>query len=156
MTGSLVQSRHRHTATRLILHNTEVVFAIGGTRTAGFAAVSTIEYYNVTSGVWKTVASPMLQGRLSHTTTLLLDGRLLNVGGQSTSGRLASAEIFDPITGTSQSVGSLHVARYLHSASIIGITGDVLVVGSGVTRGWLGQAEPPHRTSVPHHRTKSR
>ena len=129
MTGPLVQRRHRHTATRLILHNTEVVFAIGGSSTTGFASVPLIEYYNVTSGVWKALVSPMIQGRFSHTTTLLMDGRLLSAAGQSTSSRLASAEIFDPRTSTSQLVGSLHVARYLHSASIIESTGNILAVG---------------------------
>ena len=110
--GSMRGARHRHTATRLILRNTEVVFAIGGTRTIGFNPVSLIEYYNATSGRWSRMASPMRQGRFSHTTTLLMDGRLLSASGEGSAGRSASAEIFDPNTGTSTLVGSVKVPRY--------------------------------------------
>ena len=134
MTGSMASPRNRHTATRLTINDTDVVFVLGGSRTTSFNPVVAIEYYNATSGVWRTVVNPMRQGRLSHTTTLLLDGRLLGTGGQGNASRLASTEIFDPVTLTSQMVGSLNVGRYQHTATITSASGDVLVTG-GIAAG---------------------
>ena len=100
-TWSMVSPRNRHTATRLTINDTDVVFVLGGSRTTNFNPIQAIEYYKATSGVWRTVGDPMRQGRFSHTTTLLLDGRLLSTGGQGNASRLASTEIFDPVTLTS-------------------------------------------------------
>ena len=135
MTGSMASPRIRHTATRLTINDTDVVFVLGGSSTTNFDPIPAIEYYNATSGGWRTVVNPMRQGRFSHTTTLLLDGRLFSVGGQSNTSRLASAEIFDPTALTSQVVGSLKIARYEHTAAIISISGNVLVTGGMTSPG---------------------
>src|SRR5688500_8360204 len=52
-------------------------------------------------------------GRISFTGTLLRDGRVLVVGGNSTSGGLqASAELYDPATGRWTLTGSLRATRW--------------------------------------------
>ena len=135
MTGPMSSPRNRHTATRVTMNDTDVVFVLGGSWTTNYDQVPGIEYYNATSGVWRTIVDPMRQGRFSHTTTLLLDGRLLSAGGQTNTTRLASAEIFDPTALTSQVVGSLKVARYGHIAAIIAISGNVLVTGGMTSPG---------------------
>ncbi len=49
-------------------------------------------------------------------------------GGDGLSGERASAELYDPATGTWTLTGSLHVARQLHSATLLR-NGMVLVAG---------------------------
>ena len=50
------------------------------------------------SGTWAPTRD-LNVGRESHTATLLLDGKVLVVGGVGFSGILASAELYDPGTG---------------------------------------------------------
>ena len=45
-----------------------------------------------------------------HTATLLLDGRVLIVGGNS--GNVVTAELYDPLTGTFSAIGSLSRAPW--------------------------------------------
>jgi len=73
----------------------------------------------------------MTDGRQYHSATLLSDGRVLIVGGGSDYANrrfLASAEIFDPATGTFTSTGSLATARSYHTATLLN-DGRVLVAG---------------------------
>jgi Kelch motif len=74
--------------------------------------------------------------RASHSSTLLLSGKVLIAGGFAGSGGeyrpYASAELFDPGTGTFQSVASMSVGRSAHTASLLK-NGKVLIVG-----GWTG------------------
>jgi len=70
------------------------------------------------------------QGRWGHTATLLEDGRVLVVGGQKTaSGKLDTAEIFDPSTPSWSSAGSMAEKRGAgHTATLLE-DGRVLVTG---------------------------
>lgn len=76
----------------------------------------------VTDLAWRSVP-PMTVGRIGHTATLLRDGRVLVVGGYS-----ASAEIWDPLTGTFKVTGSMAHLRTDHAAALMS-DGRVLVVG---------------------------
>ena len=79
--------------------------------------------------------------RESATATLLRDGRVLVAGGHA--GRheairiYASAEVYDPRTGTFQRVGDMHVARHKHDAMLLH-DGRVLIVGGSDARDDLG------------------
>ena len=65
--------------------------------------------------------------RRFHTATLLPNGQVL-VAGVVSSNYLASAELFNPATGTWTVTGSLHTARYWHTATLLP-NGQVLVTG---------------------------
>jgi len=70
----------------------------------------------------------MTAARRMHTATLLPDDKVLIVGGYGAGGVLASAELFDPRTGTFTPTGSLTTARGGHTAILLA-TGKVLIVG---------------------------
>ena len=67
-------------------------------------------------------------GRDEHTATLLADGRVLVAGGtDSNNDALASAELYDPETGSWSPTGNLLKPLTGHTATLLG-DGRVLVV----------------------------
>lgn len=75
-------------------------------------------------GVFTPTGSP-IEAREDHSATLLLDGRVLVVGGASSP---RTAEIWDPRTDSFSLTGSLAAGRYGHTARLLE-DGRVLVVG---------------------------
>jgi hypothetical protein len=71
----------------------------------------------------------MTDARYLHTATLLPDGRVLVAGGAFTDGR-ASAELYDPVTGTWTPTGSMTTGRLAFAATLLP-DGRVLVAGGG-------------------------
>lgn len=93
---------------------------------------------SVNEGQW-TTTDALAEGRYNHTATLLSDGRVLVVGGTQGGFNgvgLAGVEMYDPVTATWNSTGSLNNARNQHTATLLP-DGRVLVVG-----GWNGSSTP--------------
>ena len=80
--------------------------------------------------------------RSGHSATVMLDGRVLIVGGNNGSADLASAEIFDPVTGTIAAVASsLTTPRQGHLAFLLPNNNTVLIVGGTSAGAPLASAE---------------
>lgn len=140
-TGSLSVARSYHTAT--LLANGKVLIA-GGQLGSG-SATTGAELFNPATGTFSATGS-MRNPRRAHQATLLADGTVLIAGGsQDNSGAnvLTTAEIYDPITGTFSSTGSMHSARENHRAALLA-SGLVLITGGysgGGSSGYLASAE---------------
>jgi hypothetical protein len=112
-------------ASATLLGNGKVLVAGGG----GFiSALSSAELYDPATGTF-TATGEMSTRRAGHTATLLADGRVLVAGG-SLSGfpeaAVASAEIYDPATGTFTPTGSMATPRQDHTATLL-VDGRVLI-----------------------------
>src|SRR6185369_1840232 len=82
-----------------------------------------------------TPTGDMTTARSGHTQTLLPNGTVLVAGGryqplQSPSFSLASAELYDPTTGTFTATGSMTTPRQWHTATLLP-DGEVLIAGGG-------------------------
>jgi hypothetical protein len=126
-TSSMVASRVGHAAARL---SDGRVLLVGGDVEYGEEQIRqrpTAEIFDPASDTF-TATAPMVTGRERSTATLLRDGRVLVVGGYGGNGHpLASAEIFDPGSGTFEEV-EMVTARSEHSATLLP-DGRVLIAG---------------------------
>jgi deoxycytidylate deaminase len=126
-TGSLATARNLHTATLLLDGR---VLITGGNDTFDHA-VASAEVYDPKTGTFSATGS-MATARGFHTATLLADGRVLITGGGSAGWTpdhfVASAEIYDPKTGTFTATGPMTDARALHTATLLD-DGRVLMTG---------------------------
>jgi WD40 repeat protein len=140
-TGSLRQARRFHSTT--LLPNGKVLVA-GGSDTNG-TSLASAELYDPATGNWSLTGS-LAKRRASHTATLLPNGKVLVAAGYffvppatSDDGVIASAELYDPSTGSWSATGSLQTAREFHTATLL-TNGEVLVAG-GNNFNDLGTAE---------------
>ena len=143
-TGSMAIGRELPTATLLADGRVLVAGGYGGVTDGpggypeGTEALASAEVWDPESEVFEP-AGTLMGPRSGHTATLLLDGRVLIVGGSGPDGYLSSAEIWDPATLTSSATGSLDAARFGARAMLLA-DGRVLVLG-GETED--GQVAPP-------------
>jgi hypothetical protein len=117
-TGSLNSARVGDTATLL---NNGMVLLTGG---------ASAELYNPATGTFTSTGS-LNSARSYYTATLLNNGMVLIAGGTengSGSASLASAELYNPATGTFTPTGSLNIARLSHTATLLN-NGMVLIAG---------------------------
>jgi hypothetical protein len=127
-----------HTATLL---STGTVLVAGG-RGGSNLPTAACELYNPSTGTWKTTGS-MATGRERFIAALLSNGRVLVTGGSGFSRpkwySVATTEVYNPVTGSWTSTGSLKTGRSeLSSALLPG--GQVLVAG-GYGISYLSSAE---------------
>ena len=127
-TGSMATARQRHPAT--LLPNGKVLVA-GGDTSGGVRSTASVELYDPASGTWSVTGS-LAGSRELHTATLLPNGKVMVAGGlfvsSSSISVVASAELYDPGTGTWSATGGLTTARELHTATLLP-NGKVLVAG---------------------------
>jgi N-acetylneuraminic acid mutarotase len=128
-TGSLSTVRALHTAT--LLPNGTVLVA-GGLDKQGLS-LSSSEIYDPGAGSWRTTGR-LYVSRYTHTATLLPSGTVLVVAGDSSgasggiSGMTPTAEIYNPVSGTWTSTGSLGSGRDGHTATLLP-NGTALIAG---------------------------
>ena len=135
---NLNTARTRHTAT--LLKNDKVLVTGGQDYAAVDEYLNSAELYEPGTNTW-TATPSMSVDRNLHTATLLMDGRVLIVGGYDIliQGGMSSAEIYNPETNSFSGAADMAWARYSHQATLL-VDGKVLVTG-GRLEYWNGKAE---------------
>lgn len=133
------------------------VLVTGGSPVGMHAAAShnltSAEVYDPKTGKFSPTGS-MTTERASHTATRLAGGRVLITGGAlstaSDAGSLsqASAELYDPKTGTFRPTGSMSFARTFHEATLL--ADDRVLVTGGSADGWgyVATTTPRPRSTI--------
>lgn len=127
VTGSLPVSIAGPSAT--LLPNGQVLVAGGNDN---FGVFPNAELYDPSSGLW-TPTGPLNQARAQHIGVLLGNGKVLVAGGRigrfsTCCTQTATAELYDPGSGTWTLTSSMSVARDSHQAVFLN-NGQVLVTG---------------------------
>jgi WD40 repeat protein len=137
-TGSMARARLDHTAT--LLPDGRVLIAGGYD---GSNPLALAELYDPKTGTFSPTGSMGID-RMFATATLLPDGRVLIAGGSSLLGANwqvdASAELYDPKTGTFNPTGSMTSALTFHTAAALS-DGRVLITGGSTESQILASAE---------------
>ena len=114
----------------------------GGQNSSGYLA--TAELYNPTTGT-SASASSMTAARNGHTATLLNSGMVLLAGGENGSptnpSYLATAELYNPATGTFTATGSMATARNGATATLLNNGMVFIAGGDNSLNGMLNGAE---------------
>jgi hypothetical protein len=132
-TGSMPDARQGYSAT--LLSDGRVLisggFIITPGRSAGQSDVTTAELYDPMTGQF-TQTGAMIDPRHYATATRLANGSVLIAGGNTqetnSPGSLASAELYDPVSGKFSATGAMTTPREMHSATLL-LDGRVLIVG---------------------------
>jgi Galactose oxidase, central domain/Kelch motif len=136
-TGDMSAGRTGHTAT--LLQSGKVLMAGGDPCLFdGFyyenCPLSSAELYDPVAGTFAATGN-MSVTRVSHTATLLSNGKVLVAGGHD-----ASAELYDPTSGKFAATGSMSVGRSSHTATLLA-NGKILIAGGASVSGALATAE---------------
>ena len=132
-TGNMIEVRADPTIT--VLRDGTVLVAGGYTidSSGNFAVLASVELYDPSSGTW-TATGSMAETHYVGTATLLPGGTVLVAGGYTSdsSGNvaivLASAELYDPGSGTWTATGNMNGGRAENTATLLP-GGTVLVAG---------------------------
>jgi hypothetical protein len=134
--GAMTTVRYQHTAT--LLPGGKVLIT-GGLGNSPPVETTSAELYDPATGTFSATGS-MTVARLFHTATLLASGKVLLAGGMNDGGLgslsegpgapVATAELYDPATGTFTPTGNMTASMANHTATLLP-NGKVLLVGGG-------------------------
>jgi hypothetical protein len=132
-TGSMGEPRGAHTAT--VLKDGRVLIVGGGSGHYPSQNVyRSTELFDPRTGKFRS-AGQLAVGRHKHAAILLRSGKVLVVDGSDNRdwhGEYASAEIYDPASGTFSATGTMNTARFKLPAAVALLpNGRVLVAGGG-------------------------
>ena len=128
LTATMTIARCYHTAT--LLPTGQVLITGGSTNANGSANLDTAELYDPTANIFTALTATMTSARVSHTATLLPNGKVLLTGGFNGSDTaLNTAELYDPTAETFTALtATMTSARDQHTATLLP-NGLVLVTG---------------------------
>ena len=118
-TGSMTVARYDQTAT--LLSSGKVLFVGGYDSASSYDVTASAELYDPSASSF-TVISGATAARVGQKATLLPSGKVLIAGGSSEvldNDFFASAELYDPAAGTFAATGSMTVARFGHSVTVL-------------------------------------
>jgi len=107
----------------------------GGDTDSGGSTITSAEIFDAATLKFRNTGA-MPFARITHTATLLADGRVLIAGGRGSEVNI-SAEIYDPKTGAFRETGRMATSRYKHTAGLLP-DGRVLIAGGWDERYWHG------------------
>ncbi len=139
--GTMIHARAGHTATLL---SDGRVLAFGGVLLVRPVVVPTnaVEIYDPVKNVWQETGSLNVSRQRGYAITLLSNGKLIVTGGtKNLFPAVASAEIYDPVTGKWKLLSPMNDARYGHAA--VELSDErVLVAGGEDSQGnWVFTSE---------------
>jgi N-acetylneuraminic acid mutarotase len=114
------------------------VLAKGGINYSGFPFPYDSELYDSATGNWTGISPPESDLRVSHSATLLPNGKVLVAGGLNQGfgvSCFASAGLYDPGSKTWSPAGPMRSPRWGHVAVLLP-TGKVLVAGGATNFNW--------------------
>lgn len=142
--------RAYHTATKLVNGK---ILVVGGYDKDGNVVSDSFELYDPYADTLDSTVSNLNTARGYHTATLLpatCGNQVLVVGGvDSNNAVIGTAELYNPTTNTWTSAGTMTVARYSHTATLLPNSCKVLITG-GVDSGghYLASSEIYNTTST--------
>ncbi len=136
--------------TTTLLPNGRVLAAGGRIHTGpdyfDYKAIAYADIFDPATGKWS-ASNTMSVSRTDHTAVLLSNGKVLVAGGTTVDFNgvtVASAELFDPTSGSWTSTGNMFIGRERHTATVLQ-NGQVLVAGGdtydGVNAAILDECE---------------
>src|SRR5262249_12578532 len=133
MIAKMTSPRGRPSAT--LLTNGDVLIAGGADRGNTPGGIASAEIFRAATLKFEAVGH-MHEAPISHTATLLRDGRVLIAGGRGES-VTAGAELYDPASRQFSLTANMLAARYKHTAGLLP-DGRVLIAGGSDDRDWHG------------------
>jgi hypothetical protein len=128
-TGDMHHARVSQTAT--LLMNGKVLVAGG----KGDSLTASAELYDPKTGTFTETGS-LITARYKHTAGLLPDGRVLIAAGSNDhdwTGKLSSAEVYDPATGKFSQASAMNFARFKLPDAAVQLRDGKLLVAGGST-----------------------
>lgn len=140
-TGSMTSARRAHAACWLPNNK---IFVHGGFNGTG-TTINGAELFDPATGTWTALTVPgTVPPRVSHTQTLLPDGKVLIAGGHNGANAALNAFLYDPATDTWTDTGT-SVDRVGHSATLL-VNGICALIGGSTNAGTALNSATFYRT----------